>query len=206
MRQMISTPKNKRRIYGVLGLLIGFLIIWSYAHLHDRIRVVHLDRIFNPAYGFPAGYRESYFGQDFPSAKAIKEYLTDATILFSEPPYGNQIFYFDHDQGFVSWRNKVTSSGNWRLFPGLQIIELGGRWRITFVQTFCSWVSDMSAEEQQDNCYDISSIESILGRGLGSRREYRKGNVFNISAGKPPPFQLPDSAITIESLTASKTR
>jgi hypothetical protein len=201
---MTGAVKNISHGRAVLAFaVVMVLIVFSYVYAHDRIRVVHLDRIFNPAYGFPEGYRETYFAREFPSSQAIKEYLSDATILFSQPPSGNELFYFNSAQEFISWRDGLVSSGSWRIFPALQIIELGGRWRVTVVQRFCSLVSDMPADTQQDNCYDVTSIESILSRGPQARREYKKGNVFNISADKPVPFRLPESAITIDSLLSN---
>ena len=196
--------KKRGRVYVVLGLIVGtVLIICSYSYVHGHVRIIRLDRIFNPTYGFPEGYRETYFARVFPSSQAINEYLTDATILFSQPPNGNEIFYFNHEQQFVSWRGNIVSGGTWRLSPSLQIIELDGKWRTAIVQRFCTLMSEMPANAQQDNCYDVSDIESILSRGLGSRREYKKGNVFDISANKPAPFQLPDSAITFDSLMSA---
>jgi len=73
------------------------------------------------------------------------------------------------------------------------------------VQNFCTLSFEMPAEAQRDNCYSIEKITSLLSQGLGSKREYRKGNVFGLLGNKPAPFRLPTSAITIDSLLSSFT-
>ena len=185
------------------GLLIGVILgIWLYIYAYDRIRIVRLDNLFDPAYGFQVGRREQFFAQKFPSSSDIKAYLHDSTILLSNPPIGNQVYYFDRDDAFISWYDSKIEAGKWRSFPNLQILRLDGKWRIAVVYAFCISYPDRDAIAQRDNCYEIESVDSILSRG--SRREYRKGNVFNLGRDKPTPARLPKSEITIESLLPVK--
>jgi hypothetical protein len=120
------------------------------------------------------------------------------------PASGNDVFYFDDNPGFVYWRGKTVVSGAWRTSPFLEISRLGSRWRIALVQRFCKWHFDMSADEQQDNCYAIHGLDGLISYGNQSRRDYRKGNVFNLENNKPAPFKIPDTDITIDSLLAQR--
>lgn len=200
----MNAANSKRRIglWIALAILSGFisaLLVYSYVASH--VRVVRLEEIFDPAYGFPLDYRERYFNRDFPAASTIKNYLHDATLLISRPPTGNRVYYFDKDQGFVSWRDNVIDSGVWWTSPEVQILYLGARWRVAVVQIFCMSRFGIPRGAQQDNCYSVGQLESLLAAGKGSRRDYREGNVFHLQADNPPPLQLPNSELSIALLS-----
>jgi hypothetical protein len=202
-----SRRTTGRRVVRILGFLTAaVLVVWLYVFAYDHVSVVRLDNMYDPKYGDRVGRRDEYFAADFPSSADIEKYLLDSTLLFSQPPRGNRVYYFDGDHKFISWREDIIHSGKWWTSPRLQIIRLGERWRAAVVYTFCSLSFDMPADAQRDNCYGVETITSLLARGPGSTREYRKGNVFGLFDNKPAPFRLPNSAITIDSLLSSKNQ
>jgi hypothetical protein len=185
----------------VLGMLLGAAVaLWLYLYASDHIRIVQLDGIFDPAYGYPQGYREEYFAKQFPSSSEIESYLSDATLLISKPPLGNVIYYFDKPHQFTSWHDNVVEGGAWWSFSKLQILRLGKRWRVAIVPSFCMTLSGLTADAQNHSCYSVESVDSLLSRGNGSRREYNKGNTFGLAAERSAPFRLPGSEISIASL------
>jgi hypothetical protein len=179
---------------GLLTLCLGIYVSNTY------VRVVRLDNMYDPKYGDRVERRDEYFASDFPSSKDIDSYLLDSTLLFSQPPRGNRVYYFDKDYKFISWRDGIIEIGKWWTSPSLQIIHFGSRWRVAIVSNFCTLSFSMPADSQRDNCYGVETITSLLGRV--STREYRKGNTFGLSSDKPAPFELPKSTITIDSLLA----
>lgn len=185
-----------------IGLILG---AWSCAYAYDHIRIIRLDNLYDPQYGYPVGREEQHFNQNFPSSNEIKAYLSNATILHSNPPTGNEVFYFDENDGFVFWRESTIENGKWWLIPRFQILLLGERWRLAIVQTFCMSFSNRSKILQQDNCYYVESFASLLARGRGTQHEYRKENAFDLAREKPASFQLPmKSRISISSLLADR--
>jgi hypothetical protein len=195
-----SLKKMKFLIRG-LGVLLGAVLAgWLYFYASDHIKIIQLDSIFDPAYGYPQGYREEYFAKTFPSSSDIESYLSNATLLISKPPLGNVIYYFDEYRHFTLWHDNIVEGGEWWLIPKLQMLRLGKQWRFAVVQSFCRSVSGMLADAQKDNCYSVESVDSLPSRGAGSRREYSKGNVFGLSTERSAPFQLPSSQISIASL------
>ncbi|MDE2377081.1 hypothetical protein [Bradyrhizobium sp.] len=197
----VINSERRTSVWVVVAILLGFVsAFFVYAHVADRIRVVHLDGMFDPAYGYTPGFRERYFNQDFVSADAIRDYLHDATLLISNPPRGNHVYYFDSEQKFVSWRDKIIESGMWWTYPEVQILHLGPHWRVAVVQTFCLSLFGTAAVRQQDNCYGVSQLDSLLTAGKGSRRDYRSGNILELDASKLPPLPLPSSELSIASL------
>jgi hypothetical protein len=196
-----STKTPTRRVLRIAGFLAaGILAVWLFIFASDHVRIVRLDNMYSPKYGDRVGRREEYFDASFPSFEEIESYLSDATLVFSQPPGGNRVYYFDRDHRFISWSENVIEAGKWWTSPGVQIIRLGHRWRFAVVQHFCTLSLGMPADAQQDNCYAVEKITSLLSQGLGSKRDYRKGNVLGLSDSKPAPFRLPDTPVTIDSL------
>lgn len=203
MSNIVGTQlRRPLKIIAILGILA--LAIYLYIYIYDRVRIVRLNNYYDPKYGYTADARDQYFAQKFPSSSEIKSYLSDATILFSNPPMGNGVLYFDKDHGFLSWHGNNIEAGKWRLSPELQIIRLGDRWRIAIVQTLCMGFFDKPVIAQQDNCRHVETLDSILSRGRGTRREYTKGNIFDLASNKRAPFRLPTSEINTDSLLANR--
>lgn len=195
--------RGRHRLLKGLGIAILVLFaLWLYAFACNRTRIVRLDSIFDPAYGYSVEYREQYFASNFPSSNDINAYLSDSTILISHPSSGTSVYYFDKSHGFIHWRDHNLEAGKWWISPNLQIITLGNRWRVAVVYLFCTWFFKMEAIAQQENCYYVVSLDSIFARGSGSRRENRTGNIFNLAIDKQAPGRLPKSEITIDSLLA----
>lgn len=196
-----------RRLIIWLAIPIGFVLgVWLYTYAYDHIRIVRLDNLYDPQYGYPVGREEQHFNQNFPSSSEIKTYLSNSTILHSRPPIGNEVFYFDENYGFVIWYGNTIEAGRWWLSPRLQLLLLGERWRLAIVQTFCMSFSNRSEISQQDTCYSVQTLVSLLARGRGTRHEYRKGNAFGLAPDKSAPFQLPmNSEISIDSLSAANS-
>jgi hypothetical protein len=206
-RYMITSRKMMgRRVVRILGFLVaGILAVWLCIYVSGYVRVVRLDDIFDPKYGYRVGLREEYFSRDFPNAKDIESYLFDSTLLISNPPLGNGVYYFDKDHKYLFWHENLIEAGKWWVFPSWQLIRLGNRWRLATVQTFCALSFALPTDAQQDNCYFVETTTSLLGQGHGSEREYRKGNVLGLLSNQQAPFRLPTSAITINSLLSSLT-
>lgn len=171
--------------------------------VYDHVRVVRLDDIFNPTYGSPVGSREAYFTKDFPSSGDISHFLLDTTLVVSEPPRGNEVFYFDKDHNLVLWRDNIVQGGEWRSSSELQILKLGKERRFAIVQTFCILFLGPVASPQIDNCYSVADVDSLLPRRPEARKERVAGNIFNLAPGKSPPFNLPRSEISVASLLQS---
>lgn len=201
---------GRRFIIWLVAMPTGlFLAVWLVGYAKDHTRVVRLDNFYNPQYGYSPERREQIFNQSSPSSGEIKAYLFNSTTLHSRPNSrmgGNDVFYFDDDYGFIYWRNNTVETGKWWLSPKLHIIILGERWRLAIVQTFCMSFSNLSEIFQQDNCYYVQTLDSLLASGRGTRHEYRKENVFDLAPDKPAPFQLPaNSEISIDSLLANNS-
>lgn len=186
--------------FGILIVIVS--LVWLYVYAYGRIRIERLDETFGRA--ADTGQREEYFARKFPTSFEIDEYLSDTTILYSTPPWGNNVFYFDKNKGYVDWRDKNAEAGKWWTTPQLRIMVLDGRWRIAVVNTFCMWFFDRPAVAQQDNCYSVEKLDSILAAdsSRGWKRESRKGNVFSLVRNTPAPARLPNTEIDIDSLLA----
>lgn len=192
-----------RRSVKIPGILLAVVsVVWLCVYAHGKIRIERLDEMFNRA--ADTGQREEYFARKFPTSFEIDEYLSDTTILYSTPPWGNNVFYFDKSKGYLDWRDRNVESGEWWVTPQLRIMVLGGRWRIAFVNTFCIWSFDRPAIAQQDNCYSVEKLDSILAASSsrGWKRESRRGNVFGLARNKPAPTRLPNTDTNIDSLLA----
>jgi hypothetical protein len=170
---------------------------------YDHVRVVRLDDILNPAYGYPEGSRDAYFAKNFPSSGEIEEFLLNTTLVISKPPRGNEVYYFSKDHKLVLWHDKNIEDGEWWSSPKLQILILGQKRRFAVVQSFCISFLGPAAAPPLDNCYSVEDVESLLSRGLDSRKERVTGNPFNLGQGNSPPFDLPKSEISIASLLRS---
>lgn len=204
-----STPQRSlnryKRRFGIAILL--FIATSSLIYISDRVKFVNLDNKFDPKYGYSVGRREQYFARKFPSTSEIQTYLSDATILFSHPPSGNIIFYFKSTgHEFVSWHDQAIEKGEWRIWPQLYFLVLGGQWRIAIVYAFCSSFSGLSLAAQQDNCRELESFDSIFAQGRGTRTEYRKGDVFSLSELHGEVRQLPRSEISFDALLLDRSR
>lgn len=188
-----------------LAILVGFVIgVWLCTYAYDHFKIVRLDNLYDPQYGYPVGRNEQHFTQNFPSSKDIKAYLSNSTILRSRPPLGNGIFYFDESNGFVFWHDNTIETGEWWVSSQLQLLLLGGQWRLAIEQIFCWSFSGRSRVSQSDNCYGVQRLDSLLAGGREMRREYRKDNLFDLTPGKPAPYELLlKSEISIDSLLAA---
>ena len=202
---MPSFNLKPRLLKSVAIIAATVLVACLYVYAYDKIRIVRLDEMFSPRFGWEAGLRERYFMQKFPTAREITKYLSDATILISSPPFGNEVFYFRSDHKFVYWYNDQLSSGEWWISPRLELIILGSRWRFAVVYTYCRLFLDLPSTAQQDSCREVQTLGSIIGTGRAARREYRKGNVLNFGeSGKGHIESLPKSEISIEMLRQVK--
>ena len=147
-------------------------------------------------------FAKERFARHYPTYNEINEYLSDATILISHPP-SNTVYYFDERSNYIKWRGNEISFGIWSSSPYVKIMTFETKWRIAIVNSYCHWLLDEPAYAQQDNCSIIESLDWMF-RYLGSDPEYRKGNVFKLSRGSPPPFSLPTTKISIDGLLAAK--
>jgi hypothetical protein len=182
-----------------------FLAAWGYVWAYDRIKVVRLDEMFSPKYGWPVGARDQYFASKFPSSAEIEAYLSNATILFSHPPTDNIVFYFGNNRQFISWFDQSTSVGKWSISPHLRIILLGQQWQAAVIYVFCSHVAGLPNEAQQDSCREVERLDSIFSQGRDARREYQKGDVFNLQDNQEKIGPLPKVDISISSVLATQT-
>jgi hypothetical protein len=183
-----------------LAILIATVFVgWLYVFAYDHFRIVQLDHLFDPVYGYPLGYREAYFARRFASYGEIEDYLSDVTLVISHPPRGNAIYYFDRNQQFALWREPVVATGRWWTDPELQLLKLGSERRFAIVQYFCMSRASL-IEDAQDNCYSVADVDSLINAGAGGRIERSKGNVFNLTPGKRQPFSLPHSDLSTAAL------
>ena len=186
-----------------MGLISALFI---YGYVASYVQIVRIDEIYYSAPGNPPDAHECHFNLNFPSADAIQSYLHEATLLISDPLVGNRVFYFDEGHGYVKWRENVIENGVWWTSPRVQILFLGSRWRVAIVQTFCMFEFGLPPGVQEDNCYSVGSLDSLLGAGRRSRREYREGNVFNLEVGRHPPVPLPRSEVSISYLLSKAAK
>lgn len=202
----IANPNSRRRrLIKRLGLLgTVSLMIWAYTYGSDRISFERLDGQFDPKYGYAAGRRESAFSQEFPSRSQIEAHLSEATLLISHPP-NNAVYYFDNNHHFLRWTNETIEAGEWSIWPKLKILILNGQHRFAVEYVFCHRHSGLDPIAQQDNCYYLSSLDSIFAQGRGTRTEYRKGNVFKLAATTNAAGKLPNTELTIDSLLVKNT-
>jgi hypothetical protein len=203
---MTESPRDfrKRATKATFWLFSSMLLLFLLrGYAFDHVRVVRLDNFYDPKYGYPAGIRERYFSREFPSSKAIQDYLANSTLVLSSPPNLNRVYYFDSDHKFISWRADILESGTWWSSPGLQLIQLGKRWRVAIVSKFCTLLSSLPDDAQQDNCYDAETTSSLMSQGLGSTLARKPGDVFTLEGRTKAPFRLPNTPITTESLEAS---
>jgi hypothetical protein len=192
------------------GLLISMgilLFFWGAAALNDRIRPV--KRFGQLTTWYTADQAEQHFNMAYPTEKDIASYLSNATILISDMSFGQAVYYFDAPNRFIQWRNDGSSrtdlvSGLWFTKWYLLPMELNGRWRIALVYSFCKWLPDGGVDPPQDSCKIVENL-NLLFAGGDATREYRAGNVFDLSAGGFAPFPLPTATrISIDGLLAIK--
>lgn len=101
VRQVKALEKSKTDGYflKITGILIGVILaVWLVSHVSDHVRIVHLDNMYDPKYGYSVDAREEHFSQKFSSARDIETYLSDATILFSDPSLRNEVLFWRETQ------------------------------------------------------------------------------------------------------------
>ena len=183
------------------GGLAGIVLATCLAvYVSANVRIVRLDNIYNPEYGYRVGRREEHFSNKFPTTQDIETYLFDSTLLVSNPPHQSVVRYFDREHNYISWHSNLIESGKWWSSPEWQLIRLGDRWRFATVQTFCtiSLVFGVPETGRQDNCYSVETTSSLFS--FGGTREHRSGDVFKLTGRQAAPFKIPDKPITIDSL------
>jgi hypothetical protein len=188
-----------RRLFGWLLVLVGILLIfWGYN------KILPVERIDQARWG-SAENAESYFSRPIPTAQDIESYLLNATILVSDPPGGNAVYYFDAPYHFLKWRNFFRApaddvlEGTWSIDWYLLPMELNGRWRVALEQVICTRSPD-SLPADVPFCHDVQTLSPMLR--FGRYPEYRVGNVFNLSANGSVPFPIPKTSISIDELVA----
>jgi hypothetical protein len=147
---------------------------WAYFHFYNRVYFEDIDRIYGPLNGWSSERKGKYFAQTFPSSSEITEYVQDLTVLHSHPPIGNDVFYFDTGHQLILWRD--WGYRDWRGHS----TEVGTWWLEPYL--YCHYIKDLKGVLSYD------------------KPEYRRGNVFGLSASHDPPFRLPNTEITIDSL------
>jgi hypothetical protein len=186
------------------GLVVGAGI---YLYVEPRIvREVDIDAM----YGFKnlppsrAGAKEEYFATQFPTAKEIEDYWFDSTLLISDPPRNNRIYYFDKDYHFKEWANSGLGTESWAISPFQERLKLGSRSRLVTIQCFAVL---MDVGGAQRDCVGIEDVTFMIHRARTGTREHRKGDVFGLSGRKKAPFYLPTKEpITIDSVLAELQR
>src|SRR5262249_43335180 len=130
---------------------------------------------------------------------------SDATILMSHPP-STFIYYFDDRSNYIRWQTNDFSFGFWTSSPYVSIMTFGGKWRITIANSYCHWLLDEPKYAQQDSCSIVGPLDRMF-RYLGTYPEYRKGNVFKLARGVPPPrFIMPRTKTSIDELLAAMAK
>jgi hypothetical protein len=202
----VREPFRYRRLSKLVLLALGIsLFIWVGLALNDR--VLPVKRFSQLTAWYTAEQAEQRFSASYPTDKEIEAYLANATILVSDGYFRQAVYYFPERHHFVQWRNDGSSNTNliagewftkWYLLP----MKLNGRWRVALVYSFCSWIPARDAGLPQDSCFILEGL-NLLFAGADTVREYRSGNVFNLSAGGSAPFPLPNRArLSIDGLLA----
>jgi hypothetical protein len=140
--------------------------------------------------------RQRIFSENFPSRTEIEDFLHDTTILVSWPPVGNTVRYFDNDRRFFSWHGTEITRGHWHLYPMIAKRIFDGRSRFDWAYSYCIELNDGSLTE--DSCLLIYTTKQLLGSSRPA--EYVKGDVFDLSKQRDPPFEMPTTEISIEKL------
>jgi hypothetical protein len=141
--------------------------------------------------------KEAYFTQSRPSAQAVEDYLSDATILVSDPQ--NLVAYFHGDHRILTWFTNRIYDQFWTITWNLKVMrfESGARHRSVVAYVFCFGGDGVVGEE--DHCTSIDSLDNIFS--IGGGREYRKGNVFNLRGAGAAPVVLPtEPAMTMDQI------
>ncbi len=140
--------------------------------------------------------KERYFLETFPSRHEIEDYLLNTTILISDPPIGNSVYYFDNDQHSFNWHGNQIIKGHWFLYPMFVRRVYSVKSRFDLAYSFCRELDDGSFTE--DNCVLLGSTNQIMA-GYG-QMDYAKGDIFDLSKRSKPPFTMPTITISMEQL------
>ncbi len=178
-------------LIGVVGLVKGCVYVGRHSYTEN---IDHFALWSNES-------KERYFSETFPTRDEIERYLSDATILLSDPPGINTVYYFGHDGRYYYWNgndNRIAR-GYWFLYPMIDRRIYDGRSRFDLAYLFCREHYDDSFND--DNCILLGSTDQIMK--YHGYREYAKGDVFNLSKLESPPFNLGPRRISIEQLRAA---
>src|SRR5258708_34212535 len=95
--------------------------------IHDRVMFQRLDQTKISALPELAAENEDTFSRNYPSYEEINAYLSDSTILISDPRI-NGVSYFDNSHNFISWGHGGLKFGAWSSKPYLKflVLEPGG--------------------------------------------------------------------------------
>jgi hypothetical protein len=202
-RPPVLTQHKRVHRFALIAILAALLVSagWVYLRVRDRIIFTDLD-----SYTYlTQEQRRAVFSLPYPTSGEIYSYLRDATILHSNPSVANVAYYFDanhsfvrwFDPGYPEWRGHSIDSGTWSLKSYLEVLTYNEKRRITIAYAICLWLPDRDSDSQADNCHIVGNLEHALGF---DGREYRRGNPFHLSASADPPFRIPRTEITIDSM------
>jgi hypothetical protein len=147
--------------------------------------------------GLSADAKERYFAQAFPSRQEIEGYLSDVTIVTSDPPIGNDVTYFDKQKGFFDWHGGEIVRGSWYLAWQLLRRTYRGQSKFGVAYLFCRVLDDGSFTD--DNCILVGDKTQVRSFRSGAH-EYSKGDLFGLSRRQSAPSILPDTPISIMKL------
>jgi hypothetical protein len=185
---------NFRRVAKWIGIVLLIVAsVRTYAYCYDHYIVQNFNNMVLPS----REVAQRLFSETYPSRIEIEDYLHDATILISYPPISS-VYYFDNERRFITWHGNYFTRGHWYLYPMVAKRMLDGRSRFDLAYTFCRELNDGSFTE--DNCVLLGSTQQIMAYG---RKEYGKGDIFELSKRDDPPFDMPKTNISIDELRRS---
>jgi hypothetical protein len=155
---------------GVCLLIVAFIKGCFYAS--DHFITENVDNI-------------AHFSMELASRKEIEDFLFDATILISYPPF-NSVTYFDNRGRMFEWSGNEIRTGRWFLYPMLDRRIYKGKWRFDVVYSYCREFDDGSLKE--DNCVLLGSTKQLLS--WPGADEYARGDIFDLALRQKPPFNI----------------
>lgn len=208
MGALAWATRKLRRQSLILSIAYAALVvsIGLYLHFNSNVREVDVDAMYGSKYGPPAkpGAKEEYFSRQFPTTKEIEDYWFDSTLLVSDPPTQNHVYYFDKTYHRTEWRSTYLNTERWIISPFQEKLKLGSQFRTVTIQCFAVLIGVGNA---QRDCVPVDTLDRMIIRHKTGTREYRKGDVFGLSGRKKAPFYLPmKEPITIDSVLAELQR
>jgi hypothetical protein len=141
------------------------------------------------------------FEHEYPTAKQISDYLSDATIVgsydMSKPfasrhVYQNMIVYLDADYHYYQWRSagniNLFDAGSWSTYVRFMISKLHGERRYQWVQVFCLHSNYKEPVEQINNC-QIAYKPAPYFLTRAKQYDYKKGKRVQHFRGSQVAFQ-----------------